>query len=65
MNALSPKALWLTGLMLLPATLAAEENPRAFMLASSCAACHGTDGNSPGVIPPLQGKSAKFIETAL
>lgn len=35
------------------------------MLSNSCAACHGTDGNSPGDIPTLHGKSADFIERAL
>ena len=38
---------------------------RPFLLASSCAACHGTDGASPGAIPTLKGKSANFIRTAL
>lgn len=35
------------------------------MLANSCAGCHGTDGNSPGSIPSIAGKSPEFIETAL
>ncbi|MDZ7660789.1 c-type cytochrome [Thiohalophilus sp.] len=35
------------------------------MLSNSCAACHGTDGNSPGAIPTLHGKSAAFIDRAL
>ena len=35
------------------------------MLSNSCAGCHGTDGNSPGAIPSIQGKSADFIATAL
>lgn len=38
---------------------------RGTMLSNSCAACHGTDGNSPGSIPSIGGKSAEFIETAL
>ncbi len=35
------------------------------MLSNSCAACHGTDGNSPGAIPSIHGKSAEFISQAL
>ena len=35
------------------------------MLSNSCAACHGTDGNSPGAIPSIHGKSAEFITQAL
>ena len=41
------------------------ELTRGAMLSNSCAACHGTDGNSPGAIPSIGGKSAQFIETAL
>ena len=35
------------------------------MLSNSCSACHGTDGKSPGAIPSIHGKSAKFISQAL
>lgn len=35
------------------------------MLANSCAGCHGTDGNSPGSIPSIAGKTPAFIEGAL
>lgn len=35
------------------------------MLSNSCAACHGTDGKSPGAIPSIHGKSAQFISRAL
>ena len=38
---------------------------RGAMLSNSCAACHGTDGNSPGAIPSIAGKSAAFIAGAL
>jgi len=41
------------------------ELTRGAMLSNSCAACHGTDGNSPGAIPSIGGKSAEFIEGAL
>ncbi len=35
------------------------------MLSNSCAACHGTDGKSPGAMPTIHGKSASFINKAL
>ena len=35
---------------------------RATLLSMSCAACHGTDGKSPGAMPSLYGKSSKYIE---
>jgi sulfide dehydrogenase cytochrome subunit len=35
------------------------------ILALSCAACHGTDGKSPGSIPAIAGKPASFLETTL
>lgn len=35
------------------------------MLSNSCAACHGTDGRSPGAIPSINGKSSEFINQAL
>jgi len=41
------------------------ELTRGAMLGNSCAGCHGTDGNSPGAIPSIGGKSPDFIETAL
>lgn len=34
-------------------------------LALSCAACHGTDGKSPGAIPTLDGRSVKEMKEAL
>ncbi len=43
----------------------AGEDLRAFMLSASCAACHGTDGESPDSIPTIQGKSAKYIADKL
>ena len=41
------------------------EITRGVMLSSSCAACHGTDGRSPGAIPSINGKSAEFLSQAL
>ena len=44
-------------------TATAQDKP--FALALSCAACHGTDGKSPGAIPTIAGRSAKDIKDAL
>ena len=38
---------------------------QAAMLSNSCSACHGTDGKSPGAIPSINGKSARFINQSL
>ncbi|MFO8024707.1 c-type cytochrome [Thiohalophilus sp.] len=46
-------------------TAPGAEISQGAMLSNSCAACHGTDGNSPGSMPSLHGKSADFIERAL
>lgn len=43
----------------------ATEITRGVMLSNSCAACHGTDGKSPGAIPAIHGKSLKFLVSAL
>ena len=43
----------------------ATEITRGAMLSNSCAACHGTDGKSPGAIPSIYGKSSDFISQAL
>lgn len=47
------------------ASLQAGEVTRGLMLSNSCAACHGTDGNSPGSIPSIYRKSPEFISQAL
>jgi sulfide dehydrogenase cytochrome subunit len=44
---------------------AADDDGRAYMLASSCTACHGPEGKSPDAIPSLHGKSESFISAAL
>ncbi len=46
-------------------SLQATEITRGVMLSNSCAACHGTDGRSPGAMPSINGKSAEFISQAL
>lgn len=43
----------------------ATEITQGVMLSNSCAACHGTDGKSPGAIPSIHGKTAEFIAQAL
>ena len=43
----------------------AVELTQGAMLSNSCAACHGTDGNSPGAIPSIKGKSSAFIASSL
>lgn len=53
-----------------PGLLTASGNPTVditpgMMLAHSCAACHGTQGKSPGAIPSINGKSAKFLYESL
>ena len=51
--------------LFLPSTLCAVELTRGAMLANSCAACHGTDGYSPGSIPSIGGRPVIVIESAL
>ena len=44
---------------------AAAPPDRGFLLAASCAACHGPDGRSPHAMPTLHGKRADYLATAL
>ena len=46
-------------------TALAEPPSRGAMLSGSCAGCHGTDGRSPGSIPPIHGRSAESIRDSL
>ncbi len=52
-------------ILLWSTSLQATEITRSVMLSNSCAACHGTDGKSPGAIPSIYGKSSEFISQAL
>lgn len=52
-------------ILFLSTSLQATEITRGVMLSNSCAACHGTDGKSPGAIPSIYGKSSEFISQAL
>jgi sulfide dehydrogenase cytochrome subunit len=51
--------------MLFAKVVLSAEITRGAMLSNSCAACHGTDGRSPGEIPSINGKSAEFLSQAL
>ena len=44
---------------------ASSSNPRGQILALSCSSCHGTDGKSVGIIPPINGRSSEYIASAL
>ncbi len=55
----------LAGLLASTGQAASVELSRGAMLSNSCAGCHGTDGNSPGEIPSIAGKSVLYIEKAL
>lgn len=57
-----PKWLVLIGLMA-PVTAGADTHIRT--LAGSCAACHGTNGNSVGGIPALAGMDANQFSAKL
>ncbi len=46
-------------------TRATESELPVTLLADSCAGCHGTDGKSPGSIPPLYGMSSSNIASAM
>ena len=48
------------GLLSVPALLWAADASSS-MLGNACAPCHGADGESPGAIPSLSGKSAAYI----
>jgi sulfide dehydrogenase cytochrome subunit len=49
----------------LAAAATAQAQDRGMILALSCAACHGTAGNSPGSIPSIRGKKATYIDGKL
>ena len=57
-------ALLLVSITFLPHVVTATPD-RGTLLSMSCAACHGTDGKSPGAMPSLYGKSSKYIETSM
>ena len=58
-------ALLLAAGLLLAQSGQAQELSRAAMLSASCEGCHGTNGRSPGAIPPIAGKSAEYLRETL
>lgn len=54
----------LTAALSLPLVAQAEAS-RAAVLASTCFACHGTDGKSPGAIPSIYGYPAEIMSSHL
>ena len=46
-------------------TAGAQELSKGAILALSCAACHGTDGVSPGAMPTLAGRSPAYINNRM
>jgi len=46
-------------------SVTAVELTQGMMLSNTCAACHGTDGKSPGAIPSINGKSKAFLTQTL
>lgn len=52
------------GSMLVATALAGSPGQGA-VLGAACAGCHGTDGRSPGPIPPIHGRSADFIRASM
>ena len=54
----------LTGLLLASYGNASELS-RGAMLSASCEGCHGTNGNSPGSMPAISGKSAEYLRITL
>ncbi len=52
------------GALVLSAQPAAAEE-RGMILSLSCYACHGPSGRSPGSMPTIAGKSAKYITKIL
>lgn len=65
-RALSPMLLagTLVTTLGLPVATQAEAS-RAAVLASTCFACHGTDGKSPGSIPSIYGYPAEVMRSHL
>lgn len=58
--------IWLSLLLLMPITGVADEvSNHIVTLAASCAACHGTNGNSVGGTPVLAGLDASYFVTQM
>ena len=59
-----PICMLIAGIATLPLSATAEVS-RGQILASTCFACHGTDGKSPGAIPSIHGYPAEVLERQL
>jgi len=51
--------------MILPAKSSVAADAATSVLAGSCANCHGTDGRSPGPIPPIAGMPFAVLKAQL
>jgi len=51
--------------MILPAKSSIAADAATSVLAGSCANCHGTDGRSPGPIPPIAGMPFAVLKAQL
>lgn len=51
--------------MILPAKPSVAADAATSVLAGSCANCHGTDGRSPGPIPPIAGMPFAVLKAQL
>ena len=59
------RLLLAAGIALVSFGASAGEFDQGAVLSLSCAACHGTDGVSPGVMPTLNGQSRAFINNRM
>jgi sulfide dehydrogenase cytochrome subunit len=58
-------ALVLAASIAAPTAAKADELSRGAILGASCEGCHGTEGRSPGSIPPIAGKSFEYLVETL
>lgn len=69
-SAIPRTSAWCAGVALaaavaVPAVAQAQEDLQARSWAASCASCHGTEGRSQGVIPPLAGRPKEELVRAM
>lgn len=55
----------LAALVASPVVLADDENIRGRTIGVTCAGCHGPDGAGGTAIPPLKGRDAAYLESAM
>jgi sulfide dehydrogenase cytochrome subunit len=61
----SMSVISLAALVASPMLMADDENMRGRTIGVTCAGCHGTDGAGGTAIPPLKGRDAEYLETAM